>query len=315
LIASGAPPSKKDQGYFTRRLIRRAVRFGHKFGIEKNFCAEVAEAVINSYHEAYPELIHKQLMIVSAMKEEEQKFQRTISDGLRIFNEFIRGRQRTMIGGKEAFDLYQSYGFPLEMTEELAREHGFSVDRVQFQSEMKLHQDVSRMGAERKFKGGLADHSDMSVKYHTATHLLHAALRQVLGPGAEQRGSNITPERLRFDFVHPTKMTPEEIKQVEDLVNAAIQKDYPVTYQELTIDEARRLGAIGLFEEKYGDKVKVYTVGDSAGLPQADPSAPTFSREFCGGPHVAHTGVIGHFKIVKEEACSAGIRRIKAVVE
>ncbi len=314
LIADGVPPANKDQGYFTRRLMRRSIRFAQKLGITQNFCAKVSEQVIEKYKDAYPELVKHRELIASIMNEEEQKFARTIRGGLQLFNELLKGRERKIIGGKEAFDLYQSYGFPLEMTEELATEHGFSVDRTGFEQELKVHQDVSRMGSEKKFKGGLADHSDMSVKYHTATHLLHAALRKVLGPQAEQRGSNITPERLRFDFAHPTKMTPEEIKATEDLVNAAIQRDYPMTWQELPLAEAKRLQAIGLFEEKYGDKVKVYTVGDPAGMPVADPSAKTFSREFCGGPHVEHTGVIGKFKIVKEEACSAGVRRIKAIV-
>ncbi|MEK7623457.1 MAG: alanine--tRNA ligase [Patescibacteria group bacterium] len=314
LIADGVPPANKDQGYFTRLLMRRSIRFAQKLGITQNFCAKVSEQVIEKYKDAYPELVKHRELIASIMNEEEQKFARTIRGGLQLFNELLKGRERKIIGGKEAFDLYQSYGFPLEMTEELATEHGFSVDRTGFEQELKVHQDVSRMGSEKKFKGGLADHSDMSVKYHTATHLLHAALRKVLGPQAEQRGSNITPERLRFDFAHPTKMTPEEIKATEDLVNAAIQRDYPMTWQELPLAEAKRLQAIGLFEEKYGDKVKVYTVGDPAGMPVADPSAKTFSREFCGGPHVEHTGVIGKFKIVKEEACSAGVRRIKAIV-
>ena len=314
LIADGVPPANKDQGYFTRRLMRRSIRFAQKLGITQNFCAKVSEQVIEKYKDAYPELVKHRELIASIMNEEEQKFARTIRGGLQLFNELLKGRERKIIGGKEAFDLYQSYGFPLEMTEELATEHGFSVDRTGFEQELKVHQDVSRMGSEKKFKGGLADHSDMSVKYHTATHLLHAALRKVLGPQAEQRGSNITPERLRFDFAHPTKMTPEEIKATEDLVNAAIQRDYPMTWQELPLAEAKRLQAIGLFEEKYGDKVKVYTVGDPAGMPVAAPSAKTFSREFCGGPHVEHTGVIGKFKIVKEEACSAGVRRIKAIV-
>ena len=313
LIADGVPPANKDQGYFTRRLMRRSIRFAQKLGITQNFCAKVSEQVIEKYKDAYPELVKHRELIASIMNEEEQKFARTIRGGLQLFNELLKGRERKIIGGKEAFDLYQSYGFPLEMTEELATEHGFSVDRTGFEQELKVHQDVSRMGSEKKFKGGLADHSDMSVKYHTATHLLHAALRKVLGPQAEQRGSNITPERLRFDFAHPTKMTPEEIKATEDLVNAAIQRDYPMTWQELPLAEAKRLQAIGLFEEKYGDKVKVYTVGDPAGMPVADPSAKTFSREFCGG-HVEHTGVIGKFKIVKEEACSAGVRRIKRLL-
>jgi alanyl-tRNA synthetase len=315
LIADGAVPSNKDQGYFTRRLIRRSIRFAHKLGIAENFCADIAERVIAMYAEPYPDLAAKKPLILSECTEEEEKFRKSLEQGMRVFESCANSKERGgVISGKEAFDLYQSYGFPIEVTTELAQELGLSVERSEFDAEAARHQDVSRAGAEKKFKGGLADHSDMSVKYHTATHLLHAALRKVLGPHAEQRGSNITPERLRFDFAHSTKMTPEEIKRTEDLVNAAIRRDYPVSWQELPMDEAKRLGAIGLFEEKYGDTVKVYTVGDPAGVPDADPLASTFSREFCGGPHVEHTGVIGTFRIVKEEACSAGIRRIKAIV-
>ncbi len=316
LIADGAPPSNKDQGYFTRRLIRRAIRFAHKLGITDTFCARVAAEVIAYYRDPYIDLEKKQTMILDVLREEEVKFQHTVSAGLKVFEQLAQGKHAgDSLASKDVFDLYQSYGFPYEMTEELATERGLTIDRAGYEEEMKKHQDTSRIGAEKKFKGGLADHSEMSVKYHTATHLLHAALRKVLGSQAEQRGSNITPERLRFDFVHPTKMTAEEIKQTEDLVNAAIAHDYPVSWAELPIAEAKRLGAIGLFEEKYGDTVKVYTVGDPKNMAEADPTAPTFSREFCGGPHVEHTGILGHFKIVKEEACSAGIRRIKAILE
>jgi alanyl-tRNA synthetase len=316
LVCDGAVPSNKDQGYFTRRLMRRSVRFAQKLGITENFCARVSEKVIEMYKDAYPELVTKKDYILLELGKEEEKFRRTLATGLKMFEQMLKTVEAGVaISADEAFDLYQSYGFPIEITEELARERNVGVDIDGFREKLKAHQDLSRQGAEKKFKGGLADHSDMSVKYHTATHLLHAALRKVLGPHAEQKGSNITPERLRFDFAHPTKMTPEEIKATEDLVNAAIQHDYPVSWQELPMSEAKRLNAIGLFEEKYGDTVKVYTVGDPAGLPEADPTAPTFSREFCGGPHVEHTGTIGKFKIVKEEACSAGIRRIKAIVE
>ncbi len=316
LIADGAPPSNKDQGYFTRRLIRRSVRFAQKLGITENFCVRAAEQVIEMYHEAYPDLVTKKASIILEMNKEEEKFRRTLATGLKMFEMMLQSVEDSVaISADEAFDLYQSYGFPIEITEELAREKNVGVDMAGFQAKLKAHQDLSRAGAEKKFKGGLADHSDTSVKYHTATHLLHAALRKILGEHAEQRGSNITPERLRFDFAHPTKMTPEEIKATEDLVNAAIERDYQVSWQELPLAEAKRLGAIGLFEEKYGEKVKVYTVGDPQGMPEADPTATTFSREFCGGPHVEHTGVIGHFKIVKEESCSAGVRRIKAIVK
>ncbi len=317
MIADGVLPGNKDQYYFTRRLIRRSVRFARDLQVKEMFCARIAEAVIDTYKNAYPELQNKKESIVSEIEKEEKKFRNTLEQGLKKFEEISAkmNETKTSISGEEAFDLLQSYGFPLELTLEIAKERGIEVDLEAFEAEKKKHQDLSRSASEQKFKGGLADHSEMSVKYHTATHLLHAALQKVLGEQAVQKGSNITPERLRFDFVHTEKMTPEQIKQVEDLVNAAIQRDYPVSFQELPLAEARKKKAIGLFGENYGEIVKVYTVGDPEGLPNADPNSPTFSREFCGGPHVEHTGVIGKFKIVKEEACSAGIRRIKAIVE
>lgn len=317
LIGDGVFPSNKDQGYFVRRLIRRAIRFSHKLGIKDNFCGAVAEAVIGQYAEAYPNLLEKKEFILSELEKEEHKFRRTLVDGVKKFEEIIKDKienEKNIVSAAEAFDLYQSYGFPIEITEELAKEKGLKVDMDGFNAEKEKHQALSRQGAEQKFKGGLADHSDMSVKYHTATHLLHAAVLKVLGPHAVQKGSNITPERLRFDFAHPDKMTPEQLKQVEDLVNAAIAKDYQVSFQILPIEQARKKKAIGLFGDKYGETVKVYTVGDPDGLPDANPQAATFSRELCGGPHVEHTGVIGKFKIVKEEAVGAGVRRIKAVV-
>ncbi|MFA6423972.1 MAG: alanine--tRNA ligase-related protein, partial [Candidatus Magasanikbacteria bacterium] len=214
-----------------------------------------------------------------------------------------------------AFKLFESFGFPLEITMELANENGLSVDVNSFEEAYKAHQDLSRTGAEQKFKGGLADTGEMSVKYHTATHLLHAALRQILGAHVEQRGSNITAERLRFDFSHPEKMTEEQKQQVEDLVNCAIQKNYQVSFAEMTVPEAKAKGAMGLFEDKYGNKVKVYSVGEPDVLPSATMNSQTFSKEICGGPHVENTGSMGKFRIIKEEAVSSGIRRIKAVLE
>jgi alanyl-tRNA synthetase len=317
LIADGAIPSNKDQGYFTRRLIRRAVRYGQTLGISDAFCAEVAGAVIGTYADAYPELPQKKDMILEALSTEEKKFKRTIEKGVKQFED-IAGAindQRSIITGQEAFDLYQSFGFPIELTKEMAEEKGLSVDRDEFEKEKEKHAALSRQGAEKKFKGGLLDHSDMSVKYHTATHLLHAAVRKVLGEDAVQKGSNITPERLRFDFSYPNKLTPEQKQEIEELVNAAIERDYPMTFDMMSVDDARKKGAIGLFEDNYGDTVKVYTVGDPNEPATADPSAPTFSREFCGGPHVEHTGTLGRFKIKKEESVGAGARRIKAVLE
>ena len=316
LIADNAIPSNKDQGYFTRRLIRRAVRFAHHLGIKNNFCASIAEAVIEGYREAYPKLLEQKKLVLSELEKEEIKFKRTIDQGIKKFNELLKEHPtNTILSTEDVFDLYQSYGFPFEITQELAIEHGRNVDEQQFRIKVKQHQEESRAGSEQKFKGGLIDHSDMSVKYHTATHLLHAAVLKILGSHAVQKGSNITPERLRFDFAHNEKLTTEEIQAVENLVNAAITRDYPVSFQIIPVAEAKAKQAIGLFAGKYEEMVKVYTVGDPEGLPVADPNAPTFSREFCGGPHVPHTGVIGHFKIMKEEAVSAGVRRIKAIVE
>ncbi len=303
LIADGVVPAQKDQGYFTRRLIRRAVRYANNLGITKPFAYKLSKAVISAYQDAYPELTKHSEMILSEIEKEEGKFQKTLASGLRVFEEKARKLSSgEAILAKDIFDLYQSYGFPLEMSQELASERGLTIDEEGFQKLFMEHQNLSRTGAEQKFKGGLVDHSDMSVKYHTATHLLHKALRTILGEHVEQKGSNITPERLRFDFSHPDKMTPEQIKQVEDMINEQIQRDLTVTREEMSVQEAKERGALGLFEHKYGDTVSVYTVGD-------------FSCEICGGPHVEHTGTLGTFKITKEESASAGIRRIKAVLE
>ena len=299
LIADGAVPSNKDQGYFTRRLIRRAIRFASKLNIEAVFCQQLAEAVVGAYSEAYPDMAKRQQTIIDELKKEEEKFRKTLQAGLK---EFEKLGGQAAITGDQAFLLFATYGFPLEMTQELAAERGLQVDTVGFAKEMDKHKEQSRLGAEQKFSGGLADHSAESTRLHTATHLLHAALRKVLGDHVYQKGSNITPERLRFDFSHPEKMTKEQIQQVEDLVNDVITKDVPVSFEEMDIDEARKRDAIGVFEERYGNRVKVYKMGD-------------FSYEICGGPHVQHTGELGRFKILKEEASSAGIRRIKAVVE
>jgi alanyl-tRNA synthetase len=324
LIADNAVPSNKDQGYFTRRLIRRAVRYAHKLGVTENFCAEVAGGFIETYREQYPELINSQERIFQELHIEEEKFRATLEQGIKEFEKIIAGfaiafektgNKMTEISAKQAFKLYDTYGFPLDMTEDLAKEQGLTVDKVGFEEAFKKHQELSRQGSEQKFKGGLADTSEMSVKYHTATHLLHAAVLKVLGPHATQKGSNITPERLRFDFAHPEKLSDEQKKEIEDLVNSAIAHNYPVTFQILPLEIAKTKGAIGLFEDNYGAEVKVYTVGDPEGTPIAEPGAVTFSRELCGGPHVEFTGTLGKFRIAKEESSSAGIRRIKAVLE
>jgi len=319
----GVAPSNVDQGYIVRRMIRRAVRHGRLLGIKENFCSEISKVVIDTFKDVYPEVERNREFVLREMAAEESKFRNTVEQGLKEFEKLINGfriafektnRNITEISGKQAFKLYDTFGFPLEMTQELARENGLTVDVNGFDAAYKAHQDLSRAGAEQKFKGGLADTGEMSTKYHTATHLLHAALRKVLGTHVEQRGSNITAERLRFDFSHPEKMTEEQKKQVEDLVNVAIDKDYHVSFTEMTVEEAKSGGAMGLFEDKYGSKVKVYSVGDPIQKPLADPSSPTFSKEICGGPHVEHTGILGTFKIQKEEAVSQGVRRIKAIL-
>lgn len=320
----GIAPSNVDQGYIVRRLIRRAVRHGRLLGIKENFCDQIAVEVIKIFADVYPELPRNKEFIMVEMAQEESKFRNTIEQGLKEFEKLINGYRIAFektgqivkeISGKQAFKLYDTYGFPLEMTQELAVENGLTVDSNGFDEAFKKHQELSRAGAEQKFAGGLADHSEISTKYHTATHLLHATLQRVLGPHAMQRGSNITQERMRFDFAHPEKMTSEQIKQVEDLVNGAIQKDYQVTWVEVPFEKAKELGAIGLFEDEYQPIIKVYSVGDPNAKSFADSTSPTYSREVCGGPHVERTGTMGKFKITKEEAVSAGVRRIKAILE
>ncbi|MDQ7814882.1 MAG: alanine--tRNA ligase [Patescibacteria group bacterium] len=292
----GVVPSNVGQGYVVRRLIRRAVREGKRLGISDLFLAHVALVVIGLYGGYYSELETNRQRIVDEISKEEEKFAKTIEKGLK---EFERMSREHMISGAEAFILFSTYGFPLELTQELVQEAGAELDVVSFQEEFKKHQELSRAASAGAFKGGLADHSEETTRLHTATHLLHQALRQVLGEHVAQKGSNITAERLRFDFSHGQKMTPEEIKKVEDIVNDVIKRDLPVTREEMTVDEAKAAGAIGLFEQKYGEKVSVYTVEG-------------FSKEICGGPHVTHAGELGSFKILKEEAVSSGVRRIKA---
>lgn len=297
----GVVPSNLGQGYLVRRLIRRAVRFGKKLGIEKkNWTKEITEVVIEMYKDAYPELEKNEKFIIDELTKEEEKFEKTLENGLREFEKL------ETISGKDAFNLYQSYGFPIEITEELAREKGVEVDVEEFKKELEKHQDLSRTASAGMFKGGLADASLETTKLHTAAHLMLAGLRKVLGDNVYQKGSNITAERLRFDFSHKDKMTSEQIKEVEIFVNDIIEKDLPVSCEEMTLDEAKELNAMGVFESKYGEKVKVYTVGTGEEI---------ISREICGGPHVDRTGILGHFKIQKEESSSSGVRRIKAILE
>lgn len=326
-LAEGVEPSNVDRGYVVRRLIRRAVRHGRLLGIEGIFTYEVAKEVIKAYKDVYPELSKNEQFIYSELDKEEEKFGKTLEKGLRKFNSLIRikypeGRPerdssekvnltnlQPFITRKEAFDLYQNYGFPIEMIQEEAARVNAKVDIRGFEEEYKKHQELSRKGAEKKFKGGLGDTSEQTVKYHTAAHLMLEALRRVLGPHIIQKGANITSERLRFDFSHPEKMTPEEINAVEDMVNEMIQKKLPVMETITTVEEAKGNGATGIFDSKYGEKVKVYTIGGDLY------SAEAFSKEICGGPHVQNTSELGHFKIKKEESSSAGVRRIKAILD
>ena len=293
-------PSNIDQGYILRRFIRRSIRYGRKLGIEGNFCADVAKIIVEINKEQWPILEKNKQFIFDELKKEEEKFNKTLSKGLSKLDKMIKDNK---ISGTEAFLLFQSFGFPIEMTEELAKEKGIKVDRKGFDEEFQKHQELSRQGAEKRFKGGLADHSEETTKLHTATHLLNQALREILKkPDIFQKGSNITPGRLRFDFNFDRKVTPEELKKVEDWVNQRIKEELPVIREELTVEEAKKKGAQGVFEHKYGEKVFVYSIGDK-------------SIEICGGPHIKNTKELKYFKIKKEESIAAGVRRIKAVLE
>jgi alanyl-tRNA synthetase len=306
LVSDGVLPGNKDQMYFVRRLIRRAVRFARNLGIQENFTKEVVASYIEVYSGTYTNLLEKRDAIISAIDTEESKFRKTLENGIKQFDKISTQN----ISGVQAFDLLQSFGFPIELTEELAKEKGLEVDLVEFEIEKNKHAESSRTASAGKFKGGLGGDGEMETKYHTATHMLHQALKTVLGESVAQKGSNITSERLRFDFAFDRKMTDEEKKRVEDIVNQNIQKDLPMIRTELSFDEAVARGAIGLFGDKYGDTVSVYTMG--TGTKRGDDGV--FSIEFCGGPHVTNSGVLGTFKIQKEEAVSAGVRRIKAVL-
>ncbi len=299
----GVSPSNVDQGYVLRRLIRRAVRFGLMVGIPEGSTPEIAKVIIEQYGPVYPEIQRRASFITREFAQEEERFQKTLKQGLKEFEKLVsRLEQDTkVIDGPSAFKLYDTFGFPIEFTQELAGEKGFTVDAEGFEESFRKHQEISQAGASQRFKGGLADNTEETAKLHTATHLLHAALRKVLGDEVAQKGSNITADRLRFDFSFSRKMTPEEVKTVEQLVNEAISGQYPINCEEMSLEEAQTSGAIGLFESKYGNMVKVYSMG-------------AFSKEICGGPHADNTGELGSFKIKKEESSSAGVRRIKAVL-
>ncbi len=301
----GVTPSNVGAGYVLRRLIRRALRHGRKLGIDGSFLSVPAAVVIGMYKEAYPELGEKSDFILNELRSEEQKFIETLKKGEAEFEKMVpnllKNPQKTM-SGRLAFKLYDTYGFPIELTEELAAENGLTVDRAEFDAAFLKHQELSRSGSEQAFKGGLADHSEKTTAYHTATHLLQKALKMVLGEHVAQKGSNITAERMRFDFSHPEPMTPAQIAEVERIVNEQISADLAVTMEMMSLDQAKASGAMALFGEKYESTVKVYTIG-------------AFSKEVCGGPHVERTGKMGIFKIQKEQSSSAGVRRIRAVLE
>lgn len=294
LIADGVLPSNKDRGYVLRRLLRRSLL--HAQAEPSQWLAAALESVFEIYKEPYPEILGKRQETLKTIEEEANKFHKTLAKGQA---EIIK---RTSLTGKDAFDLYQSYGFPLELTMEYAMGQGITINEAEFQEQFKLHQELSRTAAAGQFASGLADHSEQTIRYHTATHLLHQALKEVLGDQVQQRGSNITPERLRFDFTQSEKLTLEQVKAVEDKINEQILAVLPITVETMSPEAAKNSGAIGLFGDKYGDQVTVYSIG-------------AYSKEICTGPHVKNTGELGLFRIIKEEAVSAGVRRIKAVLE
>lgn len=304
----GIAPSNTGQGYVLRRLIRRAVRYGKQLGI-KNFTKQISEVVVEMYKDVYPEISKNQKFIFENLDQEEQKFEKGLELGLRELNKLIESGkiENNTITGHYAFWLFTTWGFPFELIEEIAKEKGMTVDKDGFETEMRIHKELSQTSSAGMFKGGLSDAGEETKKLHTATHLLRQALEIILGEKIEQRGSNINSERLRFDFGFARKMTDEEKNKVEDLVNQKISENLPMQKVVLKKEEAEKTGAVHAFGDKYGDEVSVYYVGDS--LDSA------WSKEFCGGPHASSTGELGHFKILKEEAVSAGVRRIKAILD
>ena len=305
IICDGGRPSNVDRGYILRRLIRRMVRYLNKLQIQLDELSSLIDLNIENLKEMYPALETNKEIIKSVILEEKDKFVKTLEKGEKEFVKEVgqvKEQGENIVPGKVVFRLYDTYGFPPEVTEELAVENGMKIDKEGFDKLFKEHQEKSRAGSEQKFKGGLASTGEMETKYHTATHLLNAALKQVLGSHVHQRGSNITAERMRFDFSHPAKMTDEEKQKTEDLVNEWIKEAIPVEHLEMKKDDAIKIGAEAMFIEKYGDIVSVYKIGD-------------VSIELCGGPHVSNTSELGHFKIKKEESSSSGIRRIKAILD
>lgn len=316
LIADGVKPSAADQGYFVRRLIRRSVRYADKLGIAESGFAQIVRPVVEMYKEQYPELVEKIADIETSISNEEEKFRKTLARGKKELERFTGNGS---VSANDAFQLVTTFGFPLELIIEEAGERGIKqIDIEGFKELLKHHQDLSRAGSEQKFKGGLADTEDKTVRLHTAHHLLLKALQTVLGPEVKQRGSNITQERLRIDFNYDGKMTPEQLQAVEKLVNEKIDEDLPVIRSEMSKEKAETLGAEHEFGAKYPDMVSVYSIGPKTATQENPDFENRFSIEFCGGPHVTHTGELlktGHFKIQKEEAVSAGVRRIKAVLQ
>ena len=315
MLADGVIPSNTEAGYILRRLIRRAIRHSDALGIEEASLADVAEGFGKVYEDAYPELANKATFIRTELEKEEVKFRRTLKQGMREFEKLAK---KGSLSGHGAFVLFSSYGFPIEITEELAKERGIEIDVAAFRAEMEEHQAKSRTASEGRFKGGLADHSDVTVRYHTSHHLLLAALRKILGDSVHQRGSNITQERVRLDFSFDRKLTPEEVAEVENLVNEKIQEELPVFATPMPKEEAMKLGAEQEFGVKYGDQVTVYSMGPKDATAENPKFSESFSIEFCGGPHVSNTKELADggksFRIVKEESVAAGIRRIRAVL-
>lgn len=341
LASEGIIPSNVEEGYVLRRILRRTIRFGkllnlpkpntrakpstgaeHSAGLVRdlnevsgagNFLIPLAQKVIEIYKDIYPEVKSRETDILTIIQKEEEKFEKTLEKGLKQFEKIAKApqfREKKVIPGERVFWLFETYGFPLELTEELAKEKGFGVDKEGFQKAFRKHQEISRAGVERKFGGIGKEAGYEATKLHTATHLLHQALREVLGKDVRQTGSDINPQRLRFDFTHPQKMTPEETKKVENLINQKIKEDLEVKKEEMSYQGAIKIGALAFFKEKYPEIVIVYSIGDPS-----DPSGQVFSKEICAGPHVNRTSELGHFKIIKEESSGAGIRRIRAILE
>ena len=311
----GVVPSNVGQGYILRRLIRRAVNCARNIDLDTKYFNDIIDIYVDRHGEDYADIKRNREFVKVELDKEVEKFSKALEEGHKEFDKVIRGIEKhkeyalkngevveNVISGKACFRLYDTFGFPFELTKELAKEIGYDVDEEGYKKAFMEHQEKSRSASAGTFKGGLADTSDASAHLHTATHLLMAGLRKMFGNGVMQKGSNITPERMRLDFNVDHKLTPEEIKTLEDFVNDAIKKEIPVTYEEMTLEEAKKSGAVGVFESKYGEKVKVYTIGN-------------ISKEICGGPHAKNTKDLHHFKIVKEESSSAGIRRIKAILD